>query len=282
MALDVRPSPIAGTWYEADPQALARSVDRHLDEASLPDLPGEVLGVIAPHAGHSYSGAVAGHAFAAVRGRSPSVVAVLSPYHNYTESPLLVTSHEAYWTPLGPVRVARGLLMKLEAELREAGGLPLRPIAHDHEHSLEIELPFLQRALGGAFELLPVMVRTHDPASAEALGAALAETLRGTDFLLVGSTDLSHFFPQKKAEEYDSTMLERMEAFSIEGMFAAERTGRGFACGLGAVAAVLAAGRRLGADTVRVLKHATSGDVTGDYGSVVGYGAAALLKSRPL
>jgi AmmeMemoRadiSam system protein B len=280
MALDLRPSPIAGTWYEGDPVALARSVDHYLDHAVLPELAGEIMGVIAPHAGHIYSGPVAGHAFAALRGRSPELVAVLSPYHNYHESPLLVTSHEAYETPLGVIPVDRVALEKLDAILRGSAGMGLRPIARDREHSLEIELPFLQRALASSFKLLPVMVRAHEPEAAQALGAALAEALGGRDFLLVGSTDLSHFYEQRAAEKLDAEMLRQMESFSVEGMFATEYAGRGFACGLGAVAAVLSAARLKGADRVQILYHATSGDVTGDFASVVGYGAAAILKSR--
>ena len=101
MALDVRPSPLAGRWYDSDPDALARSVDRYLDSAQLPELEGEVIAVIAPHAGHTYSGAVAGYAFAALRGRSPNLVAVIAPMHHTYDQPLITTAHQAYSTPLG-------------------------------------------------------------------------------------------------------------------------------------------------------------------------------------
>jgi AmmeMemoRadiSam system protein B len=93
--IDVRPSPIAGQWYEGDPKALAREVDEYLDNARLPELHGDVMGVIAPHAGHRYSGPVAGYAFAALRGQRPEIVAVLSPFHNYHSAQLLTSSHEA-------------------------------------------------------------------------------------------------------------------------------------------------------------------------------------------
>ncbi|HEY6074245.1 MAG TPA: AmmeMemoRadiSam system protein B, partial [Anaerolineales bacterium] len=214
MALDLRPSPIAGVWYEGDPAALAASVDQYLDRAVLPDLPGEVMGVIAPHAGHIYSGPVAGHAFAALRGRSPELVVVLSPYHNYHSSPLLVTSHEAYETPLGVVPVDHGAVQTLNTALQSTAGMGLMPIAHDREHSLEIELPFLQRALKSAFQLLPVMVRTQEPGTAMELGKALAESLKGRDFILVASTDLSHFYDQRTAGILDAEMLHQIESFS--------------------------------------------------------------------
>ena len=105
MALDVRPSALAGRWYESDPGTLARSVDAYLDEAQLPALEGEVIAVIAPHAGHLYSGPVAGYAFAAFRGRSPDLVALVGPMHHPYVEPLLTTAYAAYSTPLGDIPV---------------------------------------------------------------------------------------------------------------------------------------------------------------------------------
>ena len=124
------------------------------------------------------------------------------------------------------------------------------------------------------------MVRAQSPKVSEQLGAALAETLRGRNTLLVASTDLSHFYSQNEALAYDTEMLRRIETFSPQNVFCAEEEAKGFACGLGALTAVLWAAKGLGADTVKVLHHATSGDVTGDYSSVVGYGAAVILKTR--
>jgi len=278
--LDVRPSPIAGTWYEGRPKALAAEIDRYLEQAELPELPGEVIAVVAPHAGHRYSGAVAGYAFAAVRGRAPDLVAVISPMHHPYFEPLLVTAHAAYATPLGEIPVDKQAVTELDAVLVKELGFGLSPVTRDPEHSLEIELPFLQRALAGDFKLLPVMVHEQSPKVSEKLGKALALVLKERNALLVASTDLSHFYIQDEANTYDAEMLRQIEAFSPEGIFKAERSGKGFACGFAAVAAVLWAARELGADTVKVLHHATSGDVTGDYSSVVGYGAAVVLKAE--
>src|SRR5918994_2227717 len=112
--LDVRPSPIAGQWYESDPEMLARTVDEYLDEAQLPELAGDVTGVIAPHAGHHYSGAVAGYAFETLRGRSPKLVAVIAPMHHPYSQPLITSAHDAYYTPLGDVPIDRDALNKLD------------------------------------------------------------------------------------------------------------------------------------------------------------------------
>ena len=275
---DVRPSPIAGAWYEGDPQRLARAVDGYLDAANIPALAGDVLAVISPHAGHIYSGAVAGYAFAPLRGKSFDLVAVISPFHQMAVQPLITTAHSAYATPLGNVPVDKESMLTLDAALKADLGFGLSPMLRDREHSLEIELPFLQRALAGDFRLLPVMVRAQEPEVARALGSALAEVLKGKNALLVASTDLSHFYDQKTANALDAEMLKRFESFQPEQIFEAEHTGKGFACGHAAVAAVLWAARELGADTVQVLHHATSGDVTGDFSQVVGYGAAVVIK----
>ncbi|HLA07056.1 MAG TPA: AmmeMemoRadiSam system protein B [Anaerolineales bacterium] len=274
--LDVRPSPIAGTWYEGNEKTLARSVDEYLKNAQLPELVGEVIGVIAPHAGHVYSGAVAGYAFKAVRGLQPDLVAVISPFHNVASHPLLTTAHDAYGTPLGNIEVDKAALAELSAHI----DIPITPVFADKEHSLEIELPFLQRALTGDFKLLPIMIRAQESDVAKKLGLALAKVLQNKNALLVASTDLSHFYDQNTANVLDTEMLKRFESFDPESIFEAEQTGKAFACGHAAVAAVLWAARELGANKVQILQHATSGDVTGDTSSVVGYGSAVILKNN--
>jgi AmmeMemoRadiSam system protein B len=276
---EIRPSPIAGTWYSSDPQRLSRQVDAYLNQASLPPLEGEVVAVIAPHAGHRYSGRTAGYAFAAVRGLAPELVAVLSPYHDYAREPVLTTAHRAYATPLGVIPVVQDLLKTLDERLRLLGKSGLAALANDYEHSLEIELPFLQRALAGEFRLLPLMIRTHEAALLKAVGEILADLLKPFRFLLVASTDLSHFYPLHIAERLDKHMLQQFADFSPVGVLNAELEGTGFACGAPAVAAVLWAAKALGADRVQVLHHSTSADETGDESSVVGYGAAVVLKT---
>lgn len=274
-ALDLRPSPIAGQWYEGNPKSLARSVDDYLALAKLPDLNGDVIAIIVPHAGHRYSGAVAAHAFAALRNLTPDLVVILSPYHNFSPYPLITTKHQAYSTPLGNIEVDQEALAELQTNL----DIPITPIANDKEHSLEIELPFLQRALKNELKLLPIMIRAQEPGTAQKLGHALAQTLKNKNALIVASTDLSHFYDQRTAKILDSEMLKRFESFDPASIFEAEYTSKGFACGHAAVASMLWAARELGANKVQILKYATSGDVTGDHSSVVGYGAGVVLRT---
>src|SRR3990170_7557180 len=183
--LNVRPSPIAGQWYPADPHRLAREVDQYIQSALPLDLPGEVVAVVAPHAGHRYSGPVAGYAFAALQGMGPELVAVISPMHHYYREGLLTSAHNAYQTPLGRIPIDQEAVSDLDRRLQAELGIGLTPVYNDPEHSLEIELPFLQRALRADFKLLPVMVRDQTTRVARALGAALAKTLQDRAAILV-------------------------------------------------------------------------------------------------
>lgn len=276
---EIRPSSIAGTWYEGQPKRLAESVDAYLERANIEKIKGKVIGLVAPHAGHRYSGPVAGYAFAAARGLSPSLVAVIAPMHHPYPYPLITSAHSFYFTPLGNIPVARPQLDELSALLESRLGYGLSAIPNDPEHALEIELPFLQRALQNPFGLIPLMLRQQDPHTARVLGETLAETLRGQDCLLVASTDLSHFYNQAAAERLDTVMLNAAESFEPEALYEVERKGKGEACGLGALAATLWAAKTLGADTVKILNYATSGNVSGDYERVVGYGAGVILQA---
>lgn len=276
--LDVRPSPIAGQWYPGDPKILASQVDGYIQAAHLPKIEGRVIAAMAPHAGHRYSGPVAGYTFAALRGLKPDLVAVISPMHYPYPSLLLTTSHAAYATPLGEILVDLEALQQLDDRLQETLGYRLARVSRDPEHSLEIELPFLQRCFGAGFKLLPVMVRDQSEPVAKGLGHCLAEVLRDREAFLLASTDLSHFYPQPIANRLDGEILQRVESFDPHAVLLAEEQGKGFACGKGALAAVLWAAKDLGATHAQVLHHATSGDVTGDLSQVVGYGAAVFTR----
>lgn len=276
----VRPSPIAGSWYSANPNQLGSMVDAFIEDAEVPELPGEVVALVAPHAGYIYSGSVAGHAFKTVKGRSFDLVCVISPMHQYYTQPLLTSAHSAYRTPLGEIPLAEAQLAEIHDQLEERIGVGLTPIAHDQEHSLEIELPFLQRALEGAFALIPIMMRDQSRQVAKALGDVLANVLTGASCLIVASSDLSHFYTQSQANRLDERVLRALADFSPEGLFDLKERGQGYACGLSPIASTLWASAGLGAQDVTLLKYDTSAATTGDTTSVVGYGAAAI--TRPL
>src|SRR5512146_3116383 len=220
---EIRPSPIAGTWYSKNPEQLREQVDSYLASARLPNLEGQVIALIAPHAGHLFSGETAGHAFASILGQDRSLVAVVSPLHAPYPANLITSAHLAYGTPLGPVRIDRAALAQLD-EILTHDGMSLTPVANDTVHSLEIELPFLQRALRTDFQLLPIMVRRQSPLVARRLGHALAQVMQDRNGLMVASTDLSHFYPEDLAQQLDEEMLRRIHAFSPDDLFNAERS----------------------------------------------------------
>jgi hypothetical protein len=265
-------------WYSGDPQRLAQTVDAYIENADPPDVAGKVVGLVAPHAGYQYSGPVAGYAFKTVQGRHFDRVAVLSPMHQYMPHPLLTSAHTAYQTPLGQIGLAEDALAAIDEKLQAQTGMQLTAVSNDQEHSLEIELPFLQRALSGDFELVPIMMRDQSRRVAQNLGQILAETLDKETTLLVASSDLSHFYSEARANQLDDLVLKALGDFSPEALFDLHEQGLGQACGLSPIATVLWAAREWGAEDVTLLNYNTSAAVTGDRSSVVGYGAAAITR----
>jgi AmmeMemoRadiSam system protein B len=272
----VRPSPIAGSWYPGDEKTLRAQVNGFIDHARPSEFPGQAIGLISPHAGYAYSGPTAGYSYRCVKNKSYDLVVVASPLHEYLPYPFITSSHEMYATPLGTLPIDKDLMDQLNTTFYAASGVQIISIANDREHSLEIQLPFLQCALAAPFKLLPIMVREEDPTALQQFGEALAKVVRGKNALLVASTDLSHFFTLDQAEILDKNMLSKVEALSPEEVLRAERENTGFACGSGAVAVILWAAKALGASRATILHHSTSADSTHDRSQVVGYGAAVL------
>lgn len=275
IAGDTRPSPIAGQWYPGNARELGALVDRFLDDAPDTPVPGEIVGLVAPHAGYMYSGRIAAHAFRTVKGKSFDRVVVVSPMHQVFYDPVLTSAHQSYWTPLGTIPVDHDALAQLGKMIT------ITAVRKDPEHSLEIELPFLQRSLDNSFSLIPLMLRDQSYKVAQVLGNALAEVVGepGTRTLLVASSDLSHFYQQTQAEQLDRIMLDAIAAFDPHRVIQVEDEGRAFACGRVAIATVLVAAKALGADRVQIAGYGTSADASGDTFRVVGYGAAVIYKS---
>jgi AmmeMemoRadiSam system protein B len=271
---DVRPSPIADEWYPGDPEDLANSVDGYIAHAETAPIEGRLVGILAPHAGHRYSGPIAGYAFKLLQGLEFDVVALVGPSHYRYPARILTSGHEAYETPLGPVPIDRESLATLRAKVQ------IDAVREDPEHSLEIELPFLQRTVG-EFSLIPLAMIDQSFELAGQLGHALADVLKDKKALLVASSDLSHFHTQAVANRLDQKVLKAVAAYDPAGVINAEELGREIACGRGAIAAVMIAARDLGADAATVVHYATSGDVTHHYDRVVGYASAVFYQRQP-
>jgi AmmeMemoRadiSam system protein B len=281
---DPRPSPIAGSWYPGKPEVLRRTIEGFLEEAILPKFTGHVLGLIVPHAGYIYSGLTAAHAFKALQGRQFARVIVISPSHQPYRQPLLTTGHDAYATPLGLVPVDHKALASLNILLQEDGGPELASVRRDQEHSLEIELPFLQTTLPESFGLVPLMMVDQSASLARLLSAALVKLIRSfpqkESTLLVASSDLSHFYSERVANRLDGNLAQAVQKFDLETFYQHKQRGEMEACGLTPMATVLQTSHLLGADQVTVADYRTSAAVTGDKSSVVGYLSAVISTGK--
>lgn len=270
-ARNVRKSAIAGTWYPGTARELGAMVDRFLSGVNWTSLDGHLLGVISPHAGYVYSGQVAAYAYRQLQGLSFDVVAVVSPMHRMYVGPYVINDADYYETPLGLVEVDRTLIDAL------ATHVPVSRVEWDDEHSLEIQLPFLQRVLP-SFKLLPVMQGDQSLPACEMLADGLTKVLQGKKAFLVASTDLSHFHAYQAATVLDRVVQSYIEKYDPAGLAQALQDGDAEACGGGPVASVMLAARALGANRATILSYANSGDVTGDLGRVVGYLSAAICQ----
>lgn len=276
----IRRSVIAGSWYPGTERSLARAVDGYLAQVDQPPVAGKLLGLISPHAGYAYSGQTAAYAYHQLQGRRVDTVVLMGPSHRAWYGDYATSAEEAYETPLGMVPVD----LEFAAEL--AAQLPLRRVQHDAEHSLEIQLPFLQRQLA-SFRLVPILIGADDPAAARALAAALATILRaraqeGKQTLLVASSDMHHIEQYDEVVRRDRPVVEAVAAYDLQALTRLLMDRHCSVCGRMPILAALHAGRDLGADSVKVLHHTNSGDVTGQRAAgqyTVGYMAAAIYSS---
>ncbi len=274
---NVRPSILAGSWYPANPERLAETVQGYLANADGDPLSGEVKALIVPHAGYIYSGQVAAHAYRLLQDRLFRKVVMVGPSHHVPFDGVSVNLQPGYKTPLGVVPVDRGLARRI---INSNEQIRWVPEAHAQEHSLEIQLPFLQVVLRD-FQIVPILMGQQDFRTSSMLAQSLTRVLKQMDdTLLLASTDLSHFHSYERAKELDMAFVEHVRAFGPQGLSNALSSGRCEACGGGPTIAVLLAAQALGADRAVILKVANSGDVTGDHRRVVGYMSAALIRNR--
>ena len=274
----VRTAAVAGTWYPGNAASLAAAVDGHLAAADRggAGVGGELVALIAPHAGLMYSGPVAAHAYRLLRDRLFDVAVLVGPSHVAGFEGVALYPSGGFDTPFGAASIDAACGRAIAAAtpiVRE------QPAAHAREHSLEMQLPFLAR-LAPAVPIVPLLMGYQTAATAAALGAAMATVLRGRRALLVASTDLSHDHDAAAALALDRVVIDCVSRFDADRLQAALDVTPGHACGGGPTVAVMRAARALGARDAVILNYADSGDVSGDKSAVVGYLAAALGNFR--
>lgn len=272
---EIREPAVSGTFYPDRPEILQREIEKYLDQARPERVEGEVVALVSPHAGYIYSGRVAASAYRLIQGKGFDSVVVVAPSHRVAFKGASIYDRGGYRTPLGIVPVDVELSQKMMERWR---GLQFLPEAHRQEHSLEVQIPFLQVVLK-SFRLVPIVMEPYwSLETCRALGQAIAETVRGRKVLVVASTDLSHFHSYEKAVQLDRIVLGHLERFDAEGLSRDLIEGRCEACGGGPLITVMMAARALGADRSKVLQYLNSGDITGDRSRVVGYVSAVLYR----
>jgi AmmeMemoRadiSam system protein B len=256
-------------------------IDRFLAAATVPALPGRILGLLAPHAGYVYSGGVAAHSFKPLVGSTVDTVVILGPSHSADYGPYAISAYRYYETPLGLLELDEAFIAELAREL------PITRPTWDQEHSVEIEMPFLQRVLTLPFRIVPIMMSyplapgMDDTAldAVQALARVLARVAEGRSILLVASSDLSHLYSYESVVRQDRLLAELVGRFDTDGLARSLMRGECQACGGAGLITVMKTAQALGATSAHVLRYANSGDVTGNKtpGSyTVGYLSAAF------
>ncbi|HPS58980.1 MAG TPA: AmmeMemoRadiSam system protein B [Spirochaetota bacterium] len=266
---------VAGSFYPGNPSALSKMIGAYLDDAAKDahSVEGRICGVISPHAGYIYSGPVAAYGYRLLEGKSFDGFAVFAPSHRGRFKGASVMPEGYYSTPLGDVEIdsdVAGIILEDEffGYLKDIDEL---------EHSLEVQVPFLQ-TVAHNFRIVPVVMGTTDTGLCEDMGETVARAIisSGKNYCIIISTDLSHYHSYEKAVSMDSKFIEAVSSFDTKKIHEVVNSGSAEACGEGAVLAGLAACRMLGAEQVQVLKYMNSGDTAGPKDQVVGYMSAVL------
>lgn len=281
----IRRPVVAGQFYEGGAESLRAQVKacflHKLGPGKLPDvnlhfLPRRVLGLVCPHAGYMYSGAVAANGFfeLALDGL-PDTVVVLGPNHTGYGGGLGLVREGVWQTPLGEVAVDSAVADEI---LREARVVDVDELAHRFEHSIEVQLPFLQYLYGDKFKFVPICFQMQDVDSAVEVGKALVEVLDAKNAVVIASSDLTHYEPQKNASVKDKEVLKAVVDLDVKHFYHVLESKNVTACGYAPIAALMTYAKGVNVKETKLLSYHTSGDITGDYLSVVGYGSVIFKK----
>lgn len=275
MSTEIRPAAVAGTFYPAGKTELESLLGSCFETDSVSKNKGKIFALVSPHAGLVYSGKVAGEGYRLLKNQNIKNIIILAPSHYEYFEGGTVYDGSAYSTPLGEITINS----ELSNELVEGSAqLNYSSVGHGREHSLEVQLPFLQAVLTDDFEIVPIMIGDIDMAVASDIASIISDSVNrlNSDVLMIASTDLSHFHEQDEANLLDKRTAGFIENLSINELYGACKSGECEACGVNPLLIVMEAAKLQGALSVEILKYATSGDVSGDYSSVVGYLSAVI------
>jgi len=276
---------VAGAFYPGTESSLKAKVSEFLSNVEKRPIDGKLIALVSPHAGYVFSGQVAANAYKQIEGMNFDTVVLVGLSHRSPIRGVSVYKSGKYETPLGTVEIDGNLAEELMANSEI---FSFEPRAHAIEHSLEVQIPFLQQVLSD-FRIVPLLMRNWPKSVCLDVSSALAKTIRGKNVLLIASTDMSHYpvyDEAVKADKFTLSALETMDTDLIreqldEYMSKGVRELHCMLCGVGPVLVVIDAAKELGADSIEILKYANSGDVpAGDRSGVVGYFAAAIYQKR--
>jgi AmmeMemoRadiSam system protein B len=270
----IRPPAVAGRFYPSDPARLSQDLDSLLATA-VPPSKIRAQACVVPHAGYKYSGHVAGAVYS--RMEIPLRVILVGPRHFPRGAPFAIVSGGAWKTPLGLAPVDHLLAEKMK---RACPLVREDSVAHEAEHSLEVQLPFLQR-LAPSFTFVPIVIGSSQYADLEALGVAIADVIRSEPepILLVASSDMNHYESEEVTRAKDRKAIDRVLALDPRGLFDTVRNEEISMCGYGATVAMLTAVGRIGAAHGELVRYSTSGEITGEFEEVVGYAGIIISAS---
>jgi AmmeMemoRadiSam system protein B/AmmeMemoRadiSam system protein A len=279
---DIRPAYVAGQYYDKDPARLAAQIELFLANAK-PAAPvsGKIQALIVPHAGHVYSGQTAAYAYALVQGKPYETVVVIGPSHHVGFHGCSIYQGDGFATPLGVAKIDAALAKALTKE-SEFSFVPEAYFvngAEEQEHSVEVQIPFIQKVLPGA-KIVPVVMGYQTKRTVQTLASALEKTCAGKNVLVVASTDLSHFLSKSQAAATDADTISLLQSLKIDTLLRKIEAGDNIMCGGGPVVAALLYAEKAGRIRVEALKHADSSEAGGPEDRVVGYLAAAVVSTQ--
>jgi len=272
---EYRASNHAGTWYPGTKKELTQMIETYLKQ-TRGKVKGEVFGLVSPHAGYMYSGPVAAFAYKQVQGKSFDDVIIIGPSHRHGFYGASVDMMAGRSTPLGNIEFDQEFAERIRSASKN---IVYEPAAHAAEHSVEIQMPFLQVVLG-EFKAVEIIMGTQDYETCKSLSQAIIQATKGKRILVVASSDLSHYHSQEEAEGLDDLVVEAVAKYDPELLYNRLKTDSCEACGAGPIITVMFAASAMGATHSKPLYYATSGDITGDRAQVVGYLAAAFYRGE--
>jgi len=275
----IREPVVAGQFYPDKKEKLENIIMSCFDHKYGPrkqikEAAEHVYGVVCPHAGYTYSGPTACHSYNAISSQNPELVIIIGPNHFGIGKNAATMTNAKWKTPLGLVKVDSDSAQEIA---EKSNIIEIDNYSHSQDHSLEVQIPMLQSLLSNKFKILPIILRAQDLETARNVGNTVSQITKKKNFIIVASSDFTHYEENSFAHLQDKALIEPILDMDVEQFYQVLRERKVTACGFGAIASTMIACKNLGATKGVLLSYATSGDVSGDTDSVVGYGAIKFV-----